>query len=343
MTSAEPTAKPTRVAVVGAGEWGLQHARVFSTHPLSELCAVVARHREHAEARAVQWHAHAYTSIAEMLTAEQPDLVTLSLPNEEHFEPTLEVIEGGVPLLAEKPLVFHLAQAEKLIEAASRRELFFAINFNHRYAEPVRRARAAIEAGQLGEITFATWRFGGEAGTSANAHANLIETQCHGLDMLEFLCGPISSVMAQMTGKTGGVYTTLAVALEFANGAVGSLVGTYDSSYAYPFTHYLEVNGTGGRLLVEDTVKRFTISRAGEETRLVWEAGYFNDFDREFHRTFDKLADALLSTLRSEGPPPVPARAGRRALELADAIIRSFEGGVRVAVTQSEPRDDALV
>ena len=62
------------------------------------------------------------------------------------------------------------------------------------------------------------------------------------------------------------MYTTLAVALEFANGAVGSMVGSYDSSYAYPSTHFLELNGTEGRVLVEDTVKRLTFSRAGNET-----------------------------------------------------------------------------
>jgi predicted dehydrogenase len=138
--------------------------------------------------------------------------------------------------------------------------------------------------------------------------------------------------MAQMTDKTQGVYSTLAVALEFANGAVGSLVGSYDSSYAYPSTHLLEVNGTKGRLLVQDTVRRLDISRAGDETRQVWEAGYFNDIDREFHRTFDKHADALLGALRRGDEPPVHARAGRRALELAELVIESFGGGQRVAV-----------
>jgi predicted dehydrogenase len=74
------------------------------------------------------------------------------------------------------------------------------------------------------------------------------------------------------------------------------------------------------------------ISRAGDETRQVWEAGYFNDVDREFHRTFDKYADALLRALRAGEEPPVHARAGRRALELAELVIESFEGGQRVAV-----------
>jgi myo-inositol 2-dehydrogenase / D-chiro-inositol 1-dehydrogenase len=332
VTMTDEGAIPTRVAVVGAGHWGQQHARVFSSVPGSELCAIVSRNRERAEARAAKWHTRAYTSIAEMLGSEQPDLVTLSLPNEGHFGATLEVLEAGVPVLAEKPLVFDLSEAAQLIGAAKRRNLFFAINFNHRYAEPVRRAQETLSNSELGEVVFATWRFGGEPGNSSHPHANLIETQCHGLDMLELLCGPVSSVMAQMTNRGGAAYTTLAVALEFANGAVGSLVGSYDSSYTYPSTHYLEVNGARGRVLIEDTVKRFTLSRAGNEAREVWEAGYFNDVDREFHRTFDKHAAALLAALRCGEAPPVPATAGYRTLELAYAIISSFESGHRVPV-----------
>jgi myo-inositol 2-dehydrogenase/D-chiro-inositol 1-dehydrogenase len=321
-----------RVAVVGAGEWGRQHARVFSGRPDVELCAVVGRTPDRTAARAAEWGTQPHTSIAEMLERERPDLVSLSLPNESHFDATLEVIEAAYPLLVEKPLVFSLEEAQTLLDAAAERELFFAINFNHRYAEPVRRAVRAIQDGDLGALVFATWRFGGEPGTSAHPHANLIETQCHGLDMLELLCGPIASVMAQMTNAQG-VHSTLAVALEFANGAVGSLVGSYDSSYAYPDAQVLEVNGTTGRLLIEDTVKRLTMSRAGDETRTVWEAGYFNDYDREFHRTFDRHVDALLAAFRAGEPPPVHARAGQRALKLAFAIIDSFESGTRVVTT----------
>ena len=92
--------------------------------------------------------------------------------------------------------------------------------------------------------------------------------------------------------------------MEFANGAVGSLLGSYDSSYAYPLTHYLEVNGTSGRAFVEDTVKRLTLSQARNETSQAWQAGYFNDIEREFHRTFDRHVDELIRALVSGGGPP---------------------------------------
>ena len=184
------------------------------------------------------------------------------------------------------------------------------------------------------------WRFGGE-GSSDHPHANLIETQCHAFDQLEWLCGPIDALSAEMTDKTGGGYRTLVLALHFRSGAVGSLIGTYDSSYAYPETHRLEINGTRGRVVVKDTVRRFSCQAAGSETAQVWQAGYFNDRDREFHRTFDRHVDALLAAFRRGDPPPIHAEAGLRALVLAEAAIQSFESGRRVAVA-STPAEDAM-
>jgi myo-inositol 2-dehydrogenase / D-chiro-inositol 1-dehydrogenase len=281
-----------KVALIGAGGWGRQHARVFAGRQDIDFCAVAGRSRERTKARAEEFGAGYYLDIQEMLDRERPDLVSVCLPNLGHFGPTLQVIEAGFPLLVEKPLVFELGEAETLLNEASRRDLFFAIDFNHRYARPVAMAREAIEESLLGEI---------------------------------------ESVMAQMTEKTGRGYSTLSLALRFANGAVGNLLGSYDSSYAHGGTHSLEINGTRGRVLVEDTVRRYTFQGAGDETARVWQAGYFNDTDREFHRTFDRHVDDMLGAFRRGEKPPVHARAGYRALELAYAAIESFETGGRVA------------
>jgi len=322
-----------KMAVVGAGGWGAQHARIVSRRRDTELVGIVGRDPARTATRAALFDTAPFTDLDTMLDEARPDLVTVCLPNEAHFEPTMHLLKRGVPLLVEKPLVFDLAEADALLAEAERQGVFFAINLNHRYAEPVKRAKAAIDAGELGDIVFATWRFGGEPNFGDSPHANLIETQVHGLDMLEQLCGPIASVAAQMTDLTrSGTYTTLAVALQFASGAVGSLVGSYDSSYAYPDAQVVEVNGTKGRLIIEDTVKRLTLSTAGDETRKVWEPGYFNDEARTFEYTFDRHMDHLLAAFRAGEQPPVHAREGRRALALAMGIIESFEKGIRVAV-----------
>jgi predicted dehydrogenase len=321
-----------KVCLVGAGGWGRQHARVFSQRNDVTLCAVAGRRPEKTRARADEFGIRAYTDVPEMLAKEKPDFVSLSLPNLEHFEATMQVIQAGIPLLVEKPFVFDLKEADQLLAEAEKRKLFFAINFNHRYARALRLAHEAISQGRLGEIIHAAWRFGGEANISPHPHANLIETQCHGFDQLEHLCGPIQSVAAEMTNKTGGGYRTVTMALGFRSGAVGSMMGTYDSSYAYQDTHLLEINGTKGRIQINDTVKRYSFQAVGNETAEVWQAGYFNDFDREFHRTFDLHLDAVISAFKKGEQPPVHARAGRRALQLAWAAVESFESGKRVKV-----------
>jgi myo-inositol 2-dehydrogenase / D-chiro-inositol 1-dehydrogenase len=324
--------RQVRVAVVGTGAWwGRQHAIAFSTRDDARLCAVVGRTPASTDQRAAEFGVPGYVDVQHMLEKEAPDLVSVCLPNEAHFDPTLQIIRAGFPLVVEKPLVFDLDEADQLLAAAAEQRLFFAINFNHRYAKPVQLAREAITNGDLGQLTFAAWRFGGEAGTSAHPHANLIETQCHGLDMLEHLCGPISSVMAQMTDVTGRGFSTLSVSLQFENGAVGSLLGSYDSSYSYPDTHRLELNGLDGRVVVDDTVRRYTFTPSGCETSNVWQAGYFNDRERGFHATFDRYLDAMLPAFAAGEQPPVHAEAGRRALRLCRDIIESFETGARVS------------
>ncbi len=323
--------KKIKIALVGAGVWGMQHARILAADPRVDFCAIAGRSEEKTRRRAEEYGVRWYLDIQDMLDREKPDLVNLSLPNEGHYEATLQVIQAGCPLFVEKPFVFDLQEADTLLEEAEKRELFFGINFNHRYARPVQMTKAAIEAGKLGEIVFATWRFGGE-GPKTHPYNNLIETQCHGFDMLEHLCGPIESVMAQMTDKTGKGFTTMAIALRFQNGAVGSLVGSYDSSYAYPGTHAVEVNGTKAHCVIEDTVRSFTFQQAGSETREVWQAGYFNDLDREFHRTFDRHWDAVVEAFLAGKQPPIHARAGRRALQLAYAVIQSSQTGQRVSL-----------
>ena len=38
-----------------------------------------------------------YVDVEDMLEKERPDLVTVCLPNEQHFECTLQIIRAGFP------------------------------------------------------------------------------------------------------------------------------------------------------------------------------------------------------------------------------------------------------
>ena len=95
-----------KAVLIGAGGWGFQHARILSERPDIDFRAIAGRTLERTKARASKFGVRAYTNITEMLEKEKPDLAFLSLPNDGHFQPTLDVIRAGVPLFVEKPLVF---------------------------------------------------------------------------------------------------------------------------------------------------------------------------------------------------------------------------------------------
>lgn len=324
-----------RVAVVGAGGWGFQHARVFSERPDTELTAIFGRTPERTARRAEQFGVNWYTDVEEMIRTEKPDFVSVCLPAQRTYETTMKVIESGVPLLVEKPLAYRLDEAEQLIEAAQKRNLFFAIDFEQRYSIPCLKAKEAIDNGQLGKLIFAHWRFGHGWGSPLmdHPHTNLIEAQCHGINMMEHLCGPIKSVMAEMTDNGGREsFSTFVLSLRFANGAVGSFLATMDANEHNRFSQLIEIGGVDGRILIEDNVQRYTFQRTDSDVAETWSAGFFDDAARSFSKSVDRHVDDMLRAFRAGEAPPVPATEGLRALKIAYAAIRSFETGQRVNI-----------
>ena len=266
-----------------------------------------------------------------MLDRERPDLVAVCLPNEGHFEPTLRIIKAGFPLLVEKPLVFDLHEADELLAEAERRDLFFAINFNHRYAKPVQLAHEAMRNGALGRLTFATWRFGGEAGTSSHPHANLIETQCHGLDMLEHLCGPISSVMAQMSDATGTRLLDAergAAVRQRRRGVAPGLVRLVVqlSRHAPARAERSRRQGAWSRTPCAATRSRPPATRSATCGR----PGTSTTASGTSTPPSTGTSTRCCPPSSPEKQPPVHATAGRRALHLGHCIIESFETGTRI-------------
>ena len=323
-----------KVCVVGSGGWGFNHARAYYNNEKSVLCAVSGRSKNRTAARAEYFHVPGYTDVEEMLEKEKPDFVSVCLPAMDTFGTTMKVINAGIPLLVEKPIAYQLEEARAMIDAAQAKDLFMGIDFNQRFSIPARLARKAQEEGKLGDMNYAVWRFGHDWGdTMAHPHANLIEAQCHGFNFLEAFCGPIESVMAEMSDKSGKKgYSTFILTLRFVSGALGSMICTFDASGDYPLCQTIELNGRKGRVLIEDNAQKYTYQSIHSAMSESWAPGFFMDDERSFSHNTDRLIDATLSAFIKGEKPPVPAAEGLRALELAYAAIESYEKGIRVRI-----------
>ena len=318
-----------RAAVVGAGFVGGIHARALAEHSDTELVAICARTPTRAEPLAATFGVRAVLSVEDLLASERLDLVCICTGNDDHVEPSLRAIESGAHVFVEKPMAFRLHDARRMVEAAESRGVRLGVNFNHRFAEPYRRALAFVRSDAFGRPAYTAIKFAGDLyGGLNDPYCMLIETQGHSFDLLRLFGGEIAEISTFLTDpREIGVYTSAAISLRFESGAVGSLVGSWDSSYDQPSAVTMEIAGTNGRAVVDNVVDAVRLHRHERTAFEEWRPGLFRTDQRDFWRTIDAHLAAFVSSIVEGTAPPVTGRDGLRALELTYAAIRSFEEG----------------
>jgi len=314
---------------VGAGFVGAIHARALSDHPSVDLIAVCGRTSPKTEALASAHGAVVRDTVDELMHKDAPDLVCVCTGNDQHLEPTLRSLEGGAHVFVEKPMAFRLDQARRMVETADRQGRRLGVNFNHRFSEPYRRALEFADGGRIGAIGFIDMKFAGDLYKELNdPYCMLIETQGHSFDLMRLFGGEITTVSAHLADPRAiGVYTSAAVAVTFAGGGVGSLLGSWDGSYGNPGAQIIEVAGLRGRVVVEDVVGSVRLFTHPDQLYSEWRPGIFDSGHRDFWRTIDRHLHAFVDSIIAGREPPVTGRDGLRALELTFAAIDSYERG----------------
>ena len=119
-------AEPLRVAVIGVGSFGRNHARVYrelqaesaKNHEPIELVGVVDANAAHLDSAARDFGVPTVSSVGELLTWAKPEAVSVAVPTVAHMEVAQELLEKGVDVLIEKPLTRNLLEADALIKSA---------------------------------------------------------------------------------------------------------------------------------------------------------------------------------------------------------------------------------
>src|SRR6516162_137851 len=107
-----------RIGVVGTGAFGRNHARVYrdlQADPVLSLRLVGVADADLARAKSVasEFATSAFGSVAE-LVASGVDAVSVAVPTGAHLAVARQLMEAGVDVLIEKPLVSTLAEADEL-------------------------------------------------------------------------------------------------------------------------------------------------------------------------------------------------------------------------------------
>src|SRR5262249_49875951 len=114
-----------RLAVIGVGHLGKEHARILSGMPEVELVGVADVHEEQAQAVARRWGVRAFGSYWPLLNLV--DAAVIAVPTSHHHAIAREFLRRGIALLVEKPLAASLEQSEDLVELAHQHEAILQV------------------------------------------------------------------------------------------------------------------------------------------------------------------------------------------------------------------------
>jgi predicted dehydrogenase len=167
----------------------------------SSAAAGEAFSRAHGSTAYADWH--------DLLADPDVAAVSVTAPNFLHREIGVAVAEAGKHLWIEKPVGLTLADATAVRDAVRASGVVGCVGFNYRHVPAVARARRVVESGAIGVPTHArvqlltdyaahpgsplSWRYAVDRG----GHGALGDLASHGVDLLRFVLGEVTGVMAQ--------------------------------------------------------------------------------------------------------------------------------------------------
>jgi predicted dehydrogenase len=142
-----------KIAVIGAGYWGINHVRNF--HELGALKMVCDTSRG-SLARIKERFPDIDTETDYQRALFDPSVrgVVIATPAETHYRLATAAIEAGKDVLVEKPLTLNVDEGERLVSTAEKRGRILMVGHLLEYHPAVLRLRELIRSGALGELRY---------------------------------------------------------------------------------------------------------------------------------------------------------------------------------------------
>ena len=214
-----------KVAVIGVGSMGRNHARVYSELAEAELVAVSDADAKQSASIAGKFGVRSYTDYREMLEKEKPDAVSVAVPTILHEEVGMAALDAGAHVLMEKPIAATVEEGQRLIAKAKSVERQFMVGHIVRFNPAVQALKQKLIAGDLGRIFQVFCRRAGPFPTRIQDVGVVVDLAPHAVDLRRFLtdADPIR-VYAETEQRLHTNHEDLLWGvLRFADGITGSL------------------------------------------------------------------------------------------------------------------------
>ncbi len=338
-----------KFALVGCGRIAKRHSELLGNKQIegAELAAVCDIKVDRAEKIGQTFDVPFFSSIKEMMTSVDIDVVVVLTESGAHAENVLELAEYGKDIMVEKPMALTLEDADAMIRACDKNNCRLFVVKQNRFNVPVVKLREAMDEERFGKLVLGTirvrwcrpqayydqddWR-----GTWAQDGGVLTNQASHHVDLLEWMMGEVESVFARSTTALVDIEAedTAVVTLKFKNGALGVIEAT---TAARPkdlegSISVLGETGTveiGGFAVNEMKTWNFAEAKDGDDQVL---SDYSVNPPSVYGFGHQAYYEHVVDCIKNGAPQLVDGLEGRKSLELISAIYESIETGKEVSL-----------
>ena len=341
-----------RVGIIGIGNMGSGHAKniVAGKVPgmtLAAVCDVNPKRLEWAKENCPD--AEQFDDAIKMLDSGKIDAAIVATPHYFHPVYVTEALKRDIHVLSEKPAGVYTKAVREVNELAARSKATYAIMFNQRTNCVYRKMKEIVDSGAMGQIRRTNWiitdwyrsqsyydQGGWRATWDGEGGGVLLNQNPHNLDLWQWMCGMPVRVKSQVYyGKHRSIEVEddLYALVEYANGATGCYITTVGDA---PGTNRLEIDGTNGKIVVENNELTFYRLRVPEPQ---FNATYHGGLGKPevweckipvkgTYTSHPGIINNFCDCILKGGAPIAPGAEGIRGLQISNAIhLSSWLGG----------------
>jgi predicted dehydrogenase len=302
--------KKVRVGVVGVGDFGRNHVRVFHDLAEAEIIGIHDADPERARQIAAEFGTRAFSDARQL--AEQVDAATVAVPTILHAEIASQFLESGVDVLVEKPIANSLEAADALIALAKKNGRILQVGHLERFNPAI----AAVQQIVTRPLFFEVHRLGVFSPRSLDVDV-VFDVMIHDLDVLLALVdSPVRDIQAVgipvLTDKVDIAHARI----EFESGAVANVTASRVSTERVRKLRFFQAREYISIDYTRQDVTRIRVVGEGSQPAI--------DFEKLPTRPEEPLKAelrAFLTAVRDRTAPLVDGHAGRRALDLAARVM----------------------
>lgn len=326
-----------RIAIIGAGIMGADHARIVAEDLSGASLQVVCdASEERARAIAERYRAADFTTDAEAAIARPDvDAVLIASPDETHAPLSLAAIAAGKPVLCEKPLAATTRDCLSVIEAElGRARQFVQVGFMRRFDPSYIEMKAALNNGLLGRaVMMHNFHRNVTAPASFTGQMAITNSAPHEFDAARFVLDTdyrAISVFKPAGGDALKTGTPVFMVLETTGGQLVNIEINNNAGYGYDVRG--ELVGEKGSVVLNAPVWSRTNADLSQVER------YAADWRPRFAEAYRQQNKAFVKFVETGEMSPVAANAwdGYCATLIAEKGVEALGTGSRVPV---EPPD----